>query len=150
MSNVVRERIFYSVGSECNPGDPFGHSRLVIEVNGGTRLDQYARTGHSAWTGNVAASALDRFWRALEEAAFPDFPKHPVPGGSAIRDLNVGSLSGKSVYIAYHAAETMPGYNTAFTILDTVIRQISENTVRVVPDGAEKIVNAVHRVIPPP
>jgi hypothetical protein len=142
----VRDRIYYSVGSEHNPGDPFGRSWLVIEVDGHARLDQYTRAGHSAWTGSVAASALDRFWAALEEAAFPAMPRHPVPGGSAIRDLNVGGPDGKSAYIAYHAAETLPGYNVAFYVLDSVIRQISQDTVKAVPASDEKIVDAIAHV----
>ncbi len=145
MKDVIR----YTVGNEQNPGDPFGRSSLVIQISGSARLDQFTRGGNAAWSGTVTASALDQFWRALEEAAFPDFPSHPVPGGSAIRDLNVGGRGGKSAYIAYHAAVAMPGYNTAFAILDTVIRQISEGTVKVGPDGANQIVEAVHRVFPP-
>jgi hypothetical protein len=143
---VERDIIYYSVGSERNPGDPFGRSCLVIQVDGTARLDQYTRAGTSAWTGKVAASALDRLWAALDEAAFPNMPRHPVPAGSAIRDLNVGGPDGKSVYIAYHAAGTLPGYNTAFHILDTVIRQISEDTVKCVPESTETVVSAIERV----
>jgi len=142
----MRDRIYYSVGSEHSPTDPFGRSSLVIEVDGHARLDQYTRAGQSAWTGMVAASALDKLWAALEEAAFPEMPRHPVPAGSAIRDLNVGGPDGKSVYIAYHAAETLPGYNAAFWLLDTLIRQLSENTVKAVPASNEKIVDAIARV----
>jgi len=141
-----RDRLYYSVGSERSPTDPFGRSELVIEVDGRARLDQYTRAGCSTWTGTVATSALDRLWRALEEADFPAMPRHPVPAGSAIRDLNVGGPDRKSAYIAYHAAETLPGYNVAFQILDQVIRQLSEDTVKAVPASADKIVDAIARV----
>ncbi len=143
---MERDRIYYSVGSERNPGDPFGRSRLVIEVDGKARLDQYTRVGQSAWTGSITATALDSLWAALDEAKFPDMPKHPVPAGSAIRDLNVGGPDGKSVYIAYHAAASLPGYNTAFTLLDTVIRQISQDTVKCVPESGSPIVDTIERV----
>jgi hypothetical protein len=142
---VERDRIYYQVGSEHNPGDPFGRSDLVIEVDGRARLLQHTRAGQSAWTGVVAASVLDELWRALEEAGFPDFPRHPVPGGSAIRDLNVGGPEGKSAYIAYHAAESMPGYSAAFWILDSIIRQISEDTVKVVPASDHSMVDRIAR-----
>ena len=142
---MVRDRIYYQVGSEHNPGDPFGRSDLVIEIDGVARLDQYTRAGHSVWTGKIAASALDRFWVALDEAGFPAFPHHPVPGGSAIRDLNVGGPERKSAYIAYHAAESMPGYNVAFPILDTIIRQLSEDTVKVGSADGPRIVDAIAR-----
>ena len=143
---VQRDRIYYQVGSEHNPGDPFGRSDLVIEIAGVARLDQYTRAGRSAWTAVIATTALDELWRALKEARYPDFPHHPVPAGSAIRDLNVGGPEKKSVYIAYHAAESMPGYNVAFRILDTIIRQISEDTVKVVPAGERTIVQTIKRV----
>ena len=142
----MRDRIYYSVGSEHNPGDPFGRSRLVIEIDGQARLDQYTRAGPAAWTGLVAASVLDRLWAALEEAGFPAMPRHPVPAGSAIRDLNVGGPEGRSAYIAYHAAETLPGYNVAFLLLETVIRQLSEDTVKAVPASDEKIADTIARV----
>ena len=118
----------------------------MIEVDGRAQLDQFTRAGRSAWTGMVAASALDKLWAALDEAAFPAMPRHPVPAGSAIRDLNVGGPDRKSAYIAYHAAETLPGYNVAFLLLDTVIRQLSEDTVKVVPASNQKIVDAIARV----
>jgi hypothetical protein len=143
---MVRDRIYYQVGSEHNPGDPFGRSDLVIETDGRAQLDQYTRAGHSVWIGKVAASALDTFWAALEQAGFPQFPHHPVPGGSAIRDLNVGGPERKSAYIAYHAAESMPGYDVAFQVLDTIIRQLSEDTVRVGSASGPTIVDAVTRL----
>ena len=143
---MQRDRIYYQVGSEHNPGDPFGRSDLVIEVDGRAKLNQYTRAGHSAWIGSVASSALDELWRALDEAGFPDFPHHSVPAGSAIRDLNVGGPDRKSAYIAYHAAQSMPGYNTAFRLLDTIIRQISEDTVKAVPAGDRTVVHTITRV----
>ena len=146
LPRVTRDRIYYSVGSERSPTDPFGRSNLVIEVDGLARLDQRRHGSHSTWTGTVAASALDRLWAALEEAKFPEMPPHLAPGGSAIRDLNVGGREGKSAYIAYHAAESLPGYSVAFLILDTVIRQISQDTVKAVPASDEKLVDGISRV----
>ena len=142
---MVRDRVYYGVGDESNPGDPFGRSQLVIELDRQARLDHYTRDGRSSWTGTIAPSAISRFWAALEEAGFPSTPEHPLPGGSAIRDLNVGGPKGPSAYIAYHAAEQLPGYGTAFHILDTVIRQISEDTVKVAP-MTDKIVGSIARV----
>ena len=143
---VIRDRVNYSVGNEHSPTDPFGRSELVIDIDGSARLDQYRHGSRSAWTGLVAPSALDELWAALEEAGFPAFPHHPVPGGSAIRDLNVGGPERKSAYIAYHAAEAMPGYNVAFQTLDTIIRQLSEDTVRVGSASGPRIVDGVARV----
>ena len=145
---VQRDRIYYMVGNEHSPTDPLGRSDLVIEIDGQARLNQYTRAGCRTWTGTIAASALDRLWAALEEAKFPEMPRHLVPAGSAIRDLNVGGPEGKSAYIAYHAAESLPGYSVAFLILDTVIRQISRDAVKTVPASDQSIVFGIAEVSP--
>ncbi|MGZ3454051.1 MAG: hypothetical protein ACXVEF_30875 [Polyangiales bacterium] len=146
MSTVTRARIGYRVGSERNPGDPFGRSNLEIQPDGCARLDQHTRAGTTSWTGIVSSTALEQFWNALEEADFPVIPRHPVPAGSAIRALIVGphAPESPSAHIAYHAAAELPGYGVAFGILDQVIRQISEDTVKCVPLG-EPIVEQVAR-----
>lgn len=145
-SLVDRDRIHYSVGNEHNPGDPFGRSRLVIEVDGAARLEQFTRSGRSTFTGKIDLGVLDELWAALDEAQFPSFPKHHPPAGAAIRDLNVGGPGGKSAFLAYHLAATLPGYNTAFAILDQVVRQLSEDTVKAVPRADRTIVDAVTRL----
>src|SRR5438093_1431223 len=64
---LTREQLTYAVGSENDPGDPFGRSELVIEVDGSARLDVYQRGAvHLAWRGTVVADALDRLWAALD------------------------------------------------------------------------------------
>jgi hypothetical protein len=145
--SLVRERVDYDVGSESNPGDPYGRSQLVIEANGDARLDQHRRSGHTAWTGRVTAAALDELWSALEAAEFPAMPNHRVPPGSAIRGLTIGTPpAAKAVFIAYHASDTMPGYRDAFRVLDSVIRHLSEETVASVAPHGSQIVEAIERV----
>jgi hypothetical protein len=147
MSSVSRDRIAYSVGSEQNPGDPFGRSALTIEVDGRARLEQFTRTGHTAWTGAVTAAARDDLWRALQEARFPDVPEHLIPPGSAMRSLTIGN---NSAHIAYHEAETMAGYRDAFFLLDSIIRQLSEDTVKSVGPYGSQIVESIQRESPTP
>ena len=144
--SLARDRIAYAVGSEGNPGDPFGRSQLVIEANGDARLDQHTRSGKTSWTGRVTATALDALWSALEAAEFPAMPDHPVPPGAAIRKLAIGTApAAKSVYIAWHASNAMPGYKDAFWILDSTIRQLSEDTVKAVPPYGAQIVESIER-----
>ena len=64
-------------------------------------------------------------------------PDHDIPGGSAFRVLT--AADGRTAEIAYHAAEDMPGYQLAFPLLDRVIRQLSQDTIKMGPAG-EKIV----------
>ena len=144
--SLARDRIAYGVGSESNPGDPFGRSHLVIEANGDARLEQTTRSGTTAWTGRVTAAALDKLWSALEAASFPAMPHHPVPPGAAIRRLTIGTAPAtKAVYIAWHAGNAMPGYKDAFWILDSTIRQLSEDTVKAVPPYGSQIVESIAR-----
>lgn len=147
MSVIARARIAYSVGSEANPGDPFGRSELTIGVDGSASLEHFARTGRSAWRGTVAAEALERFWRGLEVAGFPNVAKHPVPAGSTIRTLAVGiGEARKAAHVTWHAAPAMPGYNVALEILDTVVRQLSQDSVQSVPASELTIVESIVRL----
>lgn len=148
--SLARDRIAYGVGNESNPGDPFGRSQLVLEANGDARLDQHARSGKTAWIGRVTATALDALWSALETAPFPAMPKHPVPPGAAIRKLTIGTAPAtKSVYLAWHATAAMPGYRDAFWILDSIIRQLSEDTVKAVGPYGSQIVESIARAPAP-
>ena len=146
---VARDRIRYGVGSTSNPTDPFGHSDLVIEADGNAKLIQSTRVGDTEWTGRVASSALDALWRALENAAFP-IPLQNMPAGSALRVLTFGTgAAAKSTFVAYHAGAALPGYGEAFWILDSIIRQLSEDTVQAVPPYGSQIVAAITRLPAP-
>jgi len=136
----MRERITYRVGNENNPGNPFGRQELTIEPDGRARLDHHTRGPHFAWTGTVRSSVLDRFWAALGESDFPALPRHPMPAGSTTRSLTVGE---KSSFVAYHASASLPGYAVVFSLLDTLILQLSEGTVKVVPASDETLVDHV-------
>jgi hypothetical protein len=126
---MVRGRISYGVGSKHNPGDPWGHSSLTIEPDGNARLEQDTRGGLFIFTGTVVAAALDEFWKAIDESGFPEVPEHRMPAGSASRSLTIGSQSPR-LPVAYHAVGKLPGYATAFRIIDAVIRQLSLEMVK--------------------
>ncbi|MFO0983736.1 MAG: hypothetical protein U1E76_18730 [Planctomycetota bacterium] len=143
----TRARLTYSVGNEHDPGDPFGRSELAIQRDGWARLEQHRIGQPKIWTGRVQAEALDRLWSALERGGFPNVPRHPIPGGSAMRKLaaNAGGVT-QSVAVAWHAAKNLPGYDDAFTTLDGIIRQLSQDTVQHVPAAPTMIVTDVRRV----
>ena len=131
MPSLARAQIAYGVGNEHDPGDPYGRNELVIEVDGRARLDHYTRGGHSAWAGKVGSHDLDGIWGALEQAGFPLVPKHFVPPGSTIRSLSVGvGAERQSAYVTWDATPTLPGYNAAFGILDSIVRQLRDEAVK--------------------
>ena len=142
MSSVPRDRIVYDVGSVSSPGSPWGRLVLAIEPDGRAQLDQHTMGPRFTWTGIVAQSALDKLWAALDESAFPAIPMIDALAGSTERNLTIGS---RSCFMDYHEALKLPGYKVAFPILDTVVRQLSEDTVKIVPDSA-KIVDGITRV----
>lgn len=144
--SVTRGRISYGVGNKYNPGDPWGRSSLVIEPDGSARLDQDTLGGVFSFTGTVTAAALERFWKALDEAGFPTVAEHKTPAGSATRSLTIGDApDAPTARIAYHATGSMPGYGVAFSLLDSVVRQISLDMVKAIPAG-ETIVEGAARV----
>ncbi|HUJ62873.1 MAG TPA: hypothetical protein VLX92_30430 [Kofleriaceae bacterium] len=138
-----RSAIGYRVGNEHNPGDPFGRSELVIAGDGEARLDHHGRgSGHRAWTGRIDPAALDRLWIALELARFPVAPGDDITPGAAIRELRVDD---QVVLIEWHTGAKLAGYRDAFGLLDAIVRQLSEDTVRATPPGPV-IVSAISRV----
>jgi hypothetical protein len=117
----------YRAGNEHNPANPFGRAELVIEADGRMRLEHFARGREPrAWTGTIAAAALERLHAALASANFPLVAKHPVPGGAEFRQLAATGADGTRAAIAveWHAVAQMPGYREAFSILDATIAQL--------------------------
>jgi hypothetical protein len=140
-------RIEYATGLENAPGDPFGRTELVIEPDGAARLEHRHVGRHRAWTGRIDPQVLERLQAALERAGFPNVARHPVPAGATIRTLVAerdGSREG--VHVAWHAAKDLPGYDEAFAILDSLVRQMSEDTVKAAPDSLPPAVAELRRV----
>jgi hypothetical protein len=127
----VRPRLTYSVGNEHNPANPFGRSELAIECDGRLRLALHRFGQQRDWTGRVDRAVLDRLWTALERGGFPNIACQRVPADSTIRVLSAESgATRETVHVAWHAAKDLPGYDEAFMILDAIIRELSEDTVR--------------------
>jgi hypothetical protein len=135
--------IRYRVGNEHNPTDPWGRSELVIHPDGTARLDHFFSRGGPAgpagtWTGRVDPAALAQFWTHLSRAGFPAVPAaRPLPPDSAVRTLTVeadetgGSAGGgEHADVSWHQTPSLPGYAEAFDLIDAVIRQLSQDTVR--------------------
>ncbi len=150
MSNAmaVPVRIQYEGGSEHSPGDPWGHHILVIEPAGHARLDLHHRGSHRAWTGTVDGESIVRVLAALATAGFPAVPVHTAPGGGTFRSLALGDGQERaSAEIEWYAAKKFPGYKEAFAVLDLIVRQLSEDTVKAVPAAQPPVVTKVERVL---
>jgi hypothetical protein len=125
--------IRYSAGNEHNPADPWGRSELVLEPDGRARLDHYFSRGRPAraWTGQVDAAAAAALRAALDEAGFPAVPGPGfLPPDSTVRRLIVqAGGAAQQASLGWHQTPSLPGYATAFDLLDGVIRQLSGEAV---------------------
>jgi hypothetical protein len=52
----------------------------------------------------------------------------------------------RGVQVAWHAAKDLPGYDEAFGILDSLVRQMSEDTVAAAPDTLPASITELRRV----
>ena len=93
------------------------------------------------WTGAVAPEVLVRLTAALDRAGFPAVPAHRIPGGATMRHLIAEDERGpRSAQVEWRAAKAMPGYDEAFALLDTIVRQLSGDAVDRVPGGQPPVV----------
>jgi hypothetical protein len=143
---MTRGRLSYTVGSENNPKHTFGRTVLVIEPGGAARLDHHAQGGgHTAFTGTVAAGALDQVWAGLERGKFPEAPTQVMAVGATVRVVAVEPPGGKKqiAHLEWQAALQFAGYKEAFPLLDVIVRQLSGGAVARVPDDGTELVTAV-------
>jgi len=135
-------RLEYNAGLESAPGDPFGRTELAIEHDGSARLVHRHVGRVRSWRAKIDLATLHAAWAALERGGFPVIPRHPVPGGSALRTLIAHHGDQKQGgHIAWNEALDLPGYNEAFPILDSIVRQISEDTVKAAPNTLPPVIS---------
>lgn len=135
-------RLEYNAGLENAPGDPFGRTELAIEHDGRARLVHRHAGRVRAWRGLIDRATLQTAWAALERGGFPTIPPHRVPGGAALRTLiaHVGEHR-QGGHVAWNAAKDLPGYAEAFAILDSIVRQLSEDTVKATPNTLPPVIS---------
>jgi hypothetical protein len=135
-------RLEYHAGLDGAPGDPFGRTEFAVTADCRARLVHRHLGRVRAWTGTIDARTLEAAWAALLRGGFPHVPRHPVPGGSALRVVIAHGADGaQSATVAWHAARDLPGYDAAFPILDSIVRQMSEDTVQAAPDTLPPVVS---------
>jgi hypothetical protein len=140
-------RIAYTAGDEHSPTNPWGRTYLSIEPDGIARLEQRHLGRHRAWTGRVDVATVTRLHDALASVGFPEVPPHPVPGGAAIRTLAL--IEGdhrRAALVAWHAAKKLPGYAEVFEVLDSIVRQLSEDSLQLGPNKLPPVVTELVRV----
>jgi hypothetical protein len=138
VAGIDERDVAYISGNENDPGDPRGQDWLTIHPDDTFRLENRLRGSLRAWHGTLAPGTHAGLVRDLAAAGFPEVPRHPVPGGSAIRELHHG---GRSALAAWHAGPDLPGYGAVFAGLDAIVDAAAEGEAHdpvrsVTPDDA--------------
>jgi len=143
-SRMFPTRLEYNAGLDNAPGDPFGRTELAIEADGSATLVHKRMGQTKRWTAKVDAATLAAAWAALVKGGWPTVPQHPIPGGSAMRTLIAHTAEGtQRGDVAWNGAKNLDGYNEAFPILDSIVRQISQDTVKATPNTLPPVVTDI-------
>ena len=141
------KRLEYSAGNANDPGDPFGHTLLLLQPDGSAQMINEYVGKQTMWSAKVEPATVQEIWAALARGGFPKIPDHEIPGGSSMRMVNAVYPDGEHDigYIAWHAGPKMPGFGEAFAMLDSIVRQISEDTIQATPNTLPPVVSDIVR-----
>jgi hypothetical protein len=115
--------IWFTLGNEHNPSDPFG--RVVITIDGDdVTLEHFSRAGNATYTGELGPGVADEITAALERGGFPHVPPHDIVAGASLRQLEV---NGRSATVEDFFGRSLDGYKDAFAILDSLTLQLTGN-----------------------
>jgi hypothetical protein len=120
--------LWFTIGNEHNPGDPFGRVVLTIDDANHLVLEHYARQGNSSCTADVGAGVVDDIRAALARGGFPQVPRHQIPAGATMRQLELVT-DGEPQYamVEDFFGKQLEGYRDAFAILDSLTLQLTGN-----------------------
>jgi len=134
---VIEEpfRLVYTFGDAYDPGNRHGSVVLQLFADGRALLDNaFGGAFTKSWEGVVERATLERILASLDAAAFPRVEEHSIPVGSTLRVILVrsGASEMHNTPIAWTAGAEMRGYREAFTILDSLIAELSQGAIRTV------------------
>ena len=134
------DRLWYTIGNEHSPSDPFGRIVLTLEDDGAAQLELHSRSGSGAWTGQVDRAVIEQIRAELARSMFPEVPNdQPIPAGSAMRQVEV--VTGDEPQYAM-LTETegnrLEGYKEAFALLDSLAVQLSSGAYRGASDTLDR------------
>src|SRR5262249_15773332 len=123
-----------SAGNEYNPMDDLGRVELTIEPDGRAHLVHHEIGRRTQSRGTVDAASLDRLREALERAGFPRVRDHEIVPDALLCTLPLDAGSGPGALVcppgvdgqSVRVDRPAPQYGGAFTILDSVVAELSE------------------------
>jgi hypothetical protein len=140
--------VWYTLGNEFDPGDPFGRIALTVAGDGAAELQLHSRNGGGSWTGEVADGVFEQVRSDLVRGDFPKVPPHPVPAGSAMRQLELASDDHEPQYamLTERLGRELDGYQQAFATLDSLAVQLSSGAYKGAQDTLAPSVTNVRRI----
>ena len=125
------QALWYTIGNEFNPGDPFGRIVLTIDDAHHATLEHHWMQGNGAWEGDVAPGFLEDVRAALARGGFPHVPPHPVPGGATFRQVElVAADDPQYAMLEERFGMQSEGYKDAFVVLDALATALSGGRYR--------------------
>jgi|tagenome__1003787_1003787.scaffolds.fasta_scaffold20783520_2 hypothetical protein len=118
--------LWFTMGNEHNPSDPFGRVVLTADDENRLALEHHSRTGDAAYTADLGPGVLDEIRAALHRGGFPDVPRRPIPAGATMRELELVT-DGEPQYamVEDFLGKELEGYRDAFAILDSITLQLT-------------------------
>ncbi|HEY8641704.1 MAG TPA: hypothetical protein VIO84_02945 [Candidatus Dormibacteraeota bacterium] len=141
--------IRYRAGSEYAPDDPFGRTLLWLHRDGRARLGNWHRGNSRAWSGHVDTTVLGQVVAHLQAGGFPDAkPLSLVPGATfEIRILTDSPRSKPDpLTVGDNTHSRNPDYRAAIVLLDSVVRQLSQDTIPVGAAPTRTLVDGVRGI----
>jgi hypothetical protein len=121
-----RTVLWFTIGNEHNPGDPFGRVVLTIDAGHHATLEHYARQGNATYTADLGPGVTDEIRAALARSGFPDVPRHQIPAGASLRQLElVTDHDPQYAIVEDRFGMELEGYKDAFAILDSLTLQLT-------------------------
>jgi hypothetical protein len=143
------QALWYTIGNEFNPSDPFGRIVLTVDADDHAVLHHHWMQGNGAWAGDVATGLVARIKADLARGGFPAVPQHQLPGGATLRQVEVvdGDADPQYAVLYERLGMELDGYREAFEALDALAVQLSGGRFKGAHDTLPPSVSDV-RVLP--
>jgi hypothetical protein len=117
--------IRYTVGAEHNPVDRLGRFTLDLGPDGAARIVHYewGTKQVRTWSPQVDPAMPEQIVAALREARFPTTPEGRMLPDMRYRALHLAGQG--SVILEWDHARSLPGYATAFSLIDSLIESVT-------------------------
>ena len=120
--------IFFAVGDERSPSDPWGRIALTIGTDGTAYLEHLMAGTRHTWSGRMDPAQIERIKSLAVRGGFPWPPQGVMPiMGSIVFELELPELDdSRSLMMSLRDAAAVDGYREAVDTLQAFARELSE------------------------